>query len=182
MRRFKRFIHINSKMRYTGNFIALSALLILMFSCNRRESENEIEQNIYRSGDSMMAAFKRRDFKTFVKYNHPNMTKMMGGPEAFAAFIEQQMKQLPDTAIKNIEFGKILKVVKTPKDYQCLVEQNLKMEVEGVTLDRTTYLIGESLDKGKTWTFLDASTKSVINPKNIKPDISPELKIPAIKQ
>lgn len=148
---------------------------------NERAARNETEKNIYRSGDSMLAAFKRRDWKTFVRYNHPNMTKKMGGAEAFASFIDIQMKQTPPGSIKNIRLGKILQVVDTPKDEQCVVEQNLIMELDGSSIYKTTYLIGESTDSGKTWTFFDASTKAGVLPKDIKPDLSDDLKIPASK-
>jgi len=146
-----------------------------------RNPVNETEANIYRSADSMMAAFKRKDWSTFAQYNHPAMMKMMGGPEAFASFIGEQMKQIPDTAIKKLETGKILQVVKTNNDQQCVVEQKMEMHLEGTTISNTTYLIGESLDGGKNWTFFDASTKAMA-PKDIKPDISPQLKIPEKKQ
>lgn len=146
-----------------------------------RATANETGKNIYKSGDSMLAAFKRKDWISFVRYNNPNMTKRMGGAEAFASFINMQMKQIPDSSIKSISLGKILQVVKTPKDEQCVVEQNMKMEQKGITLDKTTYLIGESLDNGNTWTFFDASTKTGLLPKDIKPDISDKLKIPATK-
>jgi hypothetical protein len=164
-------------------YLVLAVLSFLACTDNKTVSEhrgaNETEQNIYRSGDSMLAAFKKKDWVTFVRYNHPAMTKIMGGQQAFASFIAQQMKQIPDTAIKKIELGKVLQVVKTPKDQQCVVEQNMQIVMEGVDLSRTTYLVGESLDNGKTWTFLDASTKSGVTPKQLKPDLSDELKIPA---
>jgi len=130
----------------------------------------------------MLAAFKRKDWVNFVKYNHPAMVKRMGGAEAFASFINQQMRQIPDSAIQSIALGKILQIVKTPHDQQCIVEQNMKMMMEGVDLSRTTYLIGESLDNGVTWTFLDATANSGLPPKAIKPDLSDELKIPVTKK
>lgn len=164
-------------------------VFLLLFACKeqnagkneKRAPKNETEENIYRSGDSMLAAFKRKDWSSFVKYNHPNMTQRMGGAEAFASFINMQMKQIPDTVVKSLIIGRILQVVRTAKDVQCVVEQYMKMEQQGATLDKTTYLVGESLDNGKSWTFFDASTKTGLLPKDIKPDISNELKIPAIK-
>jgi hypothetical protein len=147
-----------------------------------RNGANNIEQNIYKSGDSMLAAFNRKDWKTFVQYHHPAMIKMMGGVNAYASFVSQQMKQIPDTAVKGAELGKILQVVKTPKDQQCVVEQHMKIMMEGIDLSRTTYLIGESLDNGTNWTFLDATVKSGITPKAIKPDISGDLKIPGVEK
>jgi hypothetical protein len=110
------------------------------------------------------------------------MVKMMGGEQAFASFVSRQMKQIPDSAVKGVALGKILQIVKTPHDQQCVVEQNTNIEMEGVDLSRTTYLIGESLDSGRTWTFLDATAKSGVSPKAIKPDLSDELKIPVTKK
>ncbi len=148
---------------------------------NEHSPANKTEGNIYRAADSMLAAFKRKDWETFAGYNHPAMMKMMGGQQAFASFIREQMKQIPDTAIKIIKAGKILQVIKTNKDQQCLVEQNMEMHIEGVRILDTSYLIGESLDGGTNWTFFDASVNARV-PKDIKPDISPELKIPARKR
>ena len=162
-------------------FILINVATACKSGADKRHPANETEANIYRSADSMMAAFKRRDWITFAKYNHPAMMKMMGGPQSFASFIAEQMKQIPDTAIKKLETGKILQVVKTNKDQQCVIEQNMEMHLEGAKILSTAYLIGESLDGGKNWTFFDASTKAMA-PKDIKPDISPELKIPEKKQ
>lgn len=143
---------------------------------------NETEKNIYRCGDSMLSAFKRKDWISFVKYNNPNMTRRMGGAEAFASFINTQMKQVPDSAIQNIALGKILQVVKTPVDMQCVVEQNMTMRSAGTTMEKTTYLIGESTDNGQNWTFFDASTKTMLSAKDIKPNLSDQLKIPESKK
>jgi hypothetical protein len=162
-----------------------AAVLAIVFCCCKqsknesgRQAANETEKNIYRCADSMIDAFKRKDWPTFVKYNHPNLVKIVGGPEAFASFINLQMKQIPDSVVKNIEIGRVLQVVKTPKDEQCLVEQNMRLQSAGVTFSKTTYLIGESVNSGKNWTFFDVSTNSRLTPKHIKPDISKELIIP----
>jgi hypothetical protein len=117
-------------------------ILVLLVACkeqNRRsdktpavrEALNKTEENIYRCGDSMLAAFRRKDWVTFVKYNNPNMTKRMGGTEAFASFINLQMKQIPDSNTKSITLGKILQVVTTTKDQQCVVEHLFSWRVVG---------------------------------------------------
>jgi hypothetical protein len=157
---------------------------LLYISCGNNSTHapaNKTEANIYRSADSLLAAFKRKDWPTYIKYNHPSIIKLMGGEQSYAAFIKEQMKLIPDTAIKTIEAGKILQVIKTNNDQQCVVEQNMEIHTEGTRIISTTYLVGESLDGGKNWTFFDASV-SARAPKDIKPDISPELKIPAKKR
>ena len=52
------------------------------------------------------------------------------------------------------------------------------MELEGTRIISTSYLVGESLDKGKTWTFFDASNAGSVTPKDVKPNLSPGLNIP----
>jgi hypothetical protein len=164
--------------------LAFLFFLLLVSACNNSESstghevKSETESNIYRSGDSMLSAFKRKDWHAYVKYNHPNMIKRMGGPEAFASFVNMQMQQIPDSTVKNIALGKILQVVKTPGDLQCVVEQHMELQLHGSNIKKITYLVGESLDNGTTWTFFDASVKTGVTPKEIKPDISSDLKIP----
>ena len=148
----------------------------------RNKPANEIEENIYRSADSMLAAFRRQDWQTFARYNHPAMMKMMGGPDKFVFFIKEQMKHIPDTAVKKIGAGNILQVIKTENDHQCVVEQHMHMRLEGIDINTITYLVGESLDGGKNWTFFDASSNGLVTPKDIKPDISAELTIPSLKK
>lgn len=147
-----------------------------------RNPANEIEKNIYRSADSMMSAFKTKDWITFANFNHPAMIKMMGGTEAFAKLITDQMQQIPDTAIKSIGAGKILQVVKTDHDHQCVIEQNMLMEMQGMRITSTTYLVGESLNGGRSWTFFDGSNGGAVKPIDLKPNLSPDLKIPQKKQ
>lgn len=172
-----------------GLFLVCSAFI---FSCKNEPANNETsghhkpanetEENIYKAADSMMAAFKNRDWQLFAHFNHPAMQNMMGGQENFVSFIKEQMKQIPDTAIKLMDTGNILQVVKTGKDQQCVVEQNMRMVLDSIQITSTSYLVGESLDNGETWKFFDASNNGLMTTKDIKPDISPELKIPAKKQ
>jgi len=147
-----------------------------------RNPKNEVEENIYRSGDSMMQAFKAKDWATFAKYNHPTMLKMMGGEQSFIDLLSSQMEQIPDSSIKKLDMGKILQVVKTNTDHQCVVEQNMLMEMDGMRVTSTTYLVGESLNGGKSWTFFDASNSEQVKPTDIKPNLSAEIKVPQKKQ
>jgi hypothetical protein len=170
-------------------FLVVNLILFFAIACGNgqvdtsnaqqtRAIANNTERNIYRSGDSMLAAFRRKDWITFVRYNHPNMLQRMGGEKAFASFVSLQMKQLPDSAVKTVSLGKILQVVNTQNDKQCVVEQNMEISVEGRNFTKKTYLVGQSLNGGNSWTFFDASTKTLLAPKEIKPDLSSELKIP----
>lgn len=170
-----------------------SLLLIVIFlsgcmnpagdeKANRKKPANETEENILRCADNMMAAYKNKDWPTFAKYNNPGMIKLMGGQEAFEKLLVEQMKQTPDSIVKSLTAGNILQVVKTAGDMQCVLEQKMIAQMEAMQITSTTYLVGESLDGGKNWTFFDGAARGLIKPINIKPNLSPDLKIPEKKQ
>jgi hypothetical protein len=139
-------------------------------------------KNIRISAESMMAAFKVKDFKTFSQYMNPVIINMLGGLDSFAVFTANQMKDISDTAVKLMQPGRILQIVTTSTDLQCVVEQHMVMELSGFRFASTSHLVGESLDKGKTWTFFDAADGGMAGAKDIKPNISPKLKIPKKRQ
>ena len=149
---------------------------------DNRKPANETEAAIYRSADSMMAAFKSREWMAFAKFTHPNMLRVMGGADNIAFMVKQQMQNVADSVIKTARVEKVLQVEKVDAELQCLVEEKIVMEMEGNRITTTSYLVGESLNQGKSWTFFDASNDGKIKPIDIKPNLSPGIKIPAKKQ
>ena len=147
-----------------------------------RKPANETEAAIYASADSMMLAFKNRDWKTFARFTHPAMVRVMGGPDNIALLAQQQMNGIPDSIIKSAQVNRILQVEKVDNELQCVVEQKLILEMAGNRITSTTYLVGESLNEGKSWTFFDASNEGRIKPLDIKPNLSPKFTIPQKKQ
>jgi len=144
--------------------------------------DTAIRNNIRLSAANMMAAFKVKDFKTFGQYMNPAILNMLGGVDSFAVFTANQMQSIPDTAVKLMTAGRILQIVTTPADMQCVVEQHMVMELSGFRFASTSHLVGESTDKGKSWTFFDAADGGFAGAKDIKPNISPKLKIPKKRQ
>lgn len=144
--------------------------------------DTAIRKNIRLSAANMMAAFKVKDFTAFAQYMNPAIITMLGGVDSFAVFTKNQMKDIPDTAVKLMAPGRILQIVTTLTDMQCVVEQHMVMELSGFRFASTSPLIGESLDKGKTWTFFDAADNGMAGAKDVKPNISPKLKIPKKRQ
>jgi hypothetical protein len=149
---------------------------------DNRKAANETEASIYKSADSMMTAFIKHDWKGFALFTHPAMLRVMGGADNIAFMVKQQMQNVPDTVIKSARVEKVLQVEKVDNELQCLVEQKIVMEMEGNRIVSTSYLIGESLNQGKSWTFFDASDNGKIKPLDVKPNLSPDLKIPPKKQ
>jgi len=147
-----------------------------------RTTRNEVEKAIYASADSMMLAFKKQDWNTFAAFTHPAMVQVMGGTENLAQLAKQQMTGLADTVVKRAEVDSILQVVTVDNELQCLVKQTMVFEQDGNRITSTSYLVGESLNEGKSWTFFDASNEGKIKPIDIKPNLSTQFNIPRKQQ
>lgn len=151
-------------------------------TASRRKPANDIEAGIYRSGDSMMQALTSRDYNTFARFNHPAMLRVVGGQDNLADMVAQQMKLMPDSTMIRASIDSVLQVVKVNGELQCVVQQTFEMQMDTLKVVSVSYLIGESKDEGKSWTFFDGSNGGLITPKDIKPNLSPDLKIPAKRQ
>jgi hypothetical protein len=136
-----------------------------------------IKANILRNADSLTSAFKTKDWTKFTRYSYPAMVGSLGGAKEFGKYISDMFSQLPDSAWKKYEPGKVLQVVKTGGDYQAILELNTIIEWEGTRTTSTSHLIAESWDGGFFWTFFD-SQGDLQAAKMIKPDLSELIVIP----
>ncbi|MBN8664740.1 MAG: hypothetical protein K2Y12_06965 [Chitinophagaceae bacterium] len=163
-------------------------ILTLFFLClsllsQAQQDSASIAPIIINKADSMMQMFLQRNWVQFARFNHKGVKDLMGGDEAFIAAIETQMKALPDTAVKKASAGKLLQIVFTKTDIQCVIEQIVEIDFSGIVMHSITPLIGESRDGGKNWTFFDGSGSTpLIQNKDIKPDLSDQLVLPAVKR
>ncbi len=101
----------------------------------------------------------------------------LGGVKEFTNYISQTFSQIPDTAWKKYEPGKILQVIKTGGDYQTIIELKTIIEWQGSRITTTSHLIGESWDGGMFWTFFDSQGDAKAA-RLIKPDLNEQLIVP----
>lgn len=136
-----------------------------------------IKSNILRNADSLTNAFKAKDWVKFTRYSYPAMVGSLGGATEFGSYISNMFSQIPDSAWKQYEPGKILQVIKTGGDYQAVVELKTIIEWEGIRSTSTSHLVAESWDGGYFWTFFDSQGDDKAA-RLIKPDLSKLIVIP----
>jgi len=159
--------------------LSLAIGLLLIFYCSQAQFDTIfIKNNIRHCADSLTYAFKAKDWRIFTRYTYPALVGSLGGSGEFSTYISNIFSQIPDTAWKKYEAGKILQVIKTGGDYQAIIELKTIIEWQGNRITSTSHLIGESWDGGMFWTFFD-SQGDVRAAKLIKPDLNEELIIPA---
>jgi hypothetical protein len=133
--------------------------------------------NIRRCADSLTIGFKTRNWQLFTRYTYPALIGTLGGKEAFTDYISNAFQQIPISAWKKYEVGKILQIVKKGKDLQTVIELKSLIEWEGRRITTTSYLIGESWNAGNFWTFFD-SQSDVKAARQINPELSEAIIIP----
>lgn len=136
-----------------------------------------LSKNIYTAEDSMMALFKRKDWKAYADYMNPTIIELMGGKEQFVKTM-QELKILDEVDVQVHKKGKILELAKMEKEYQCIVETFMQMQVTGMLVSGSSYDIGISTD-GKTWTFF--RIEESVTPDQIRqllPNLNSNFKLP----
>lgn len=137
-----------------------------------------LSKNIYAAEDSMIALFKRRDWKTYANYMNPVVITIAGGKEGFVQILQQQMKILDNADMQIYKVGKILQLLKLKDQYQCIVESFIQMKINETVVSGSSYDIAISGD-GDTWTFFRISeTVTTAQIRQILPDLSPDFKFP----
>ena len=155
-------------------------LLVIIFSFEGKSQLDTLflSKNIYASEDSMIAIFKRKDWKTYAEYMNPIVIGLLGGKDGFVKYMQEQMKILDETEVQIYKAGKILQLLKIKGQYQCIVESFMQMKMNGMTISGTSYDIATSVDGVKWYFFRITETATPAQIKEIFPDLSPEFKLP----
>lgn len=161
----------------TKRLIFVSILILIFSSAKAQFDTSFIRKNIKQCADSMVHSFKSRNWEKFTRYSYPSVVASLGGAKEFSEYIGNMFSQIPDSAWKKYETGKVLQVIKTDGDYQAIIELKTIIEWDGTRTKATSHLIGESWDGGMFWTFFDSQGDRSAA-KQIKPDLSDALIIP----
>jgi hypothetical protein len=139
-----------------------------------------IKNNIRKCADSMAHGFTTKNWEMYARYSYPAIIGSMGGKEQFKKIISETFAQIPDSAWKLYEPGKVLQVIKTEGDMQAVIELKSVLAWDNSLITTVSHLIGESWNGGLFWTFFgnDGDTEAA---KLIKPDLSPLIIIPKRK-
>ncbi|MDZ4792774.1 MAG: hypothetical protein SGI83_00710 [Bacteroidota bacterium] len=159
----------------------VTGLLFMALFSQAQFDTSFIKTNIRRCADSLTHGFKTKNWDLFTRYSYPAMVGSLGGKKEFSEYLASAFGDVPETAWKKYELGKIVQVLKIGKDMLAIVELNSVLEWQGFRVTGMDPLIAESWDGGLFWTFFD-SQGDMGAARSIKPDLSEELIIPQRKE
>jgi hypothetical protein len=150
----------------------------LAMEANAQFDSSFVKSQITKCADSLAFGFRTRNWDLFARYSNPAMIGTMGGKDEFKQIIAAMFGDIPDSSWKQYKPGRILQVLKSGTDFQCMIEMHSIIEVDGKRITSLSHLVGQSWDGGIFWTFFD-SRNDVLAARQIKPDLSVAIVIPA---
>ncbi len=155
---------------------------LFSFISSAQEDSASISPRIRSAADSMLSAFRQKDFRTFARFNNEKLLDMLGGAENFAVFMDQQMKSMEGIEFTVIRAGRIIRVTPYKDTWQCILEQQTQISAQGTVISSVTHLVGVSTNRGYSWRFIDANQGSPEQFRDIMPELNPAMPVPRKKQ
>lgn len=139
-----------------------------------------VSDSIRESADAMQGAFMKGDFKTFISYNYPTLVEKVGGQEKMQTVLRKRRQEIENQGIKflSVQVDAPDKVLVSDSGSFALVPMTLQMKVIGGKITQESHLLAISLDKQKTWSFIDAAGVRSESMKAVVPALPDALVIP----
>ncbi len=158
-------------------FSTLVLLFVVINSCIGQV--NPYSKTILKQANKMADILIKNKFKSFAKYAHPTVIRMMGGEEKMVATMKEGLKKMTanGTIISGVNFAEPAELFTVNNELQCTIAETLLMNVPGGKLIAHSTLIAISNDQGKNWKFVDTSGKSLEDMKKNFPTLSDNLSL-----
>lgn len=159
--------------------ILVSFFVVSAQFTSAQESDSAIAaRNALQYADKIVKANFYQDWKSYLDLSCYSAIKYYGGPEQFKEHIvmmyfrnEPKQEEKPETL-------RMLELRNDIDQWQCVIEKVRNTFLNDKRAIVYSYLIGQSLDAGVTWKFIDVSHNKVENVVPILPTVFTDLTIP----
>lgn len=157
------------------NLVLITAIV---FSCGRAAAQSDsvyASQRALLFADSLLTSFHHNNLHAYTELSYPGVIQYYGGKRNFEEYIKRTRAVQTDVASERV---KLVQLVNKTKEWQCVVQKTRTCIIDNRRAVITTYMVGQSTDAGRSWTFFDVAFNSVSNIAYIMPDIFSALLIP----
>lgn len=165
-------------MKRIRSIIACALIVSSQFS-QAQESDSAIAAR--RSlvfADSLVRSWFYQDWKTYTDLTNYSAIKYYGGAAGFKEHIvtlyfrnEPQHEEKPESL-------KLLELRNADNQWQCVVEKVRNTFIQDRKATVTSYLVGQSMDDGQNWKFIDVGQNTMENVIRIMPTVFNDMTIP----
>lgn len=158
------------------------SILILLFvvSTSAKVKAQFYLDSLNKQANTMLFAFQKGDYKTLLSYTHPKIIEDIGGMEKALKAMEVVSATMENQKVKfkKIALGKLTQILRDDKTIQCVLPQNMEMQIGEITAKSTVYIFGISYNGGKTWYFVNADSEKEESLRKNIPEMSKNIVIP----
>jgi hypothetical protein len=156
------------------------SLVVLGLCLPAFAAEDKPDRLARAKADEAAQATIKGDFDKLLDLTYAEIIKRGGGREKMLAHMKAQVK---DWKTKGYEFrsakvGETSQVVAGGDKLFAVVPLTLEIKLPDGTLTLSSFLLGISADKGKTWTFINGDKAHDEEIQTWLPDLPPSLKLP----
>ncbi len=116
----------------------------------------------YQAASSTIAAFRGDDFQAYVKLVHPAVLEDVGGRDKMIQITRHGKVTLDEqTDGYDTRVRMPTRLIQGTKGLYTIVPQTVTLQLKNdQSIDRDSYLLGVSSDKGRSWKFIDGGTEA----------------------
>ncbi|HXC04799.1 MAG TPA: hypothetical protein VNZ86_08605 [Bacteroidia bacterium] len=172
----------NTRFKQKQASLTLAVLLVISLfqaGCGQTDT-SQYRASVKASADSMAQFLLKKEYTSFARFTHPKIIEMLGGREKMIQVISQSLSQMDSSGFKitGVVIGAPGPIIRADNQLQCILTQNMQMNVNGKTNATLSNLVAVSFNEGKSWVFIDCQKKNLEEVRNVFPELSNKLEIP----
>lgn len=143
-------------------------------------AQNPYAAVIRQQATELAEALPRGQYGKVPLYTHPKIVGLMGGADKMVARMKEQTTTMKQQGIRFVSatIGQPGPLVTVGRELQCVVPQNVVLQMPQQRIAQRSSLIAFSEDGGKKWVFIDTQP-GMDRVQLVIPTISSKLVIPA---
>jgi hypothetical protein len=156
--------------------IYLIAILSFLLSAHAGSAQSA-DRSALAVADSMLHAYSNNNLNVYANLSYPGIVSYYGGNRNYMMYLERA-RALESFTPGSTDKLEVIQLETRGNESQCVIQRSHETTLDNKKAVIISYMVGQSLDKGKSWTFFDVALNSVDNITWIMPDIFQELAIP----
>ena len=127
-----------------------------------KQETNTIKDPFIKDLNDYIFCFSNKNYRCLASYFHPEITREMGSLAEFINTMESALEELKSGGLQqdlsSLKFGKV-NLYLGGENYVAVIPTEMSVMFKGKSGKTNSYIIAVSADDGKTWYYIDGSSK-----------------------
>lgn len=166
-------------MRRLGFIIVVACVVPL--AAAQEPDQKRVRQELKAQAEKIGKAMVEDKHEQLIDGTHPKIVEMIGGRAKMLEILEKLSKQMQaQFPMRTVKMEESSDLVSNKGTLFGIVPFTLELKSATKSASQPSFLIGVSVDAGKTWKFVDAGGKRRDDLKKVMPDLPENLKFPKL--